>query len=75
MSSVLSLSPLDLAAVALDPSGSRVLEAMLMGTAASQRDKEGLMARLKGGWGAVAMKPAGSFFLEKAFGWTVRGGG
>jgi hypothetical protein len=73
MSSLMSLSPSDLVGVALDPAGSRVLEAVLLGPAATREDKAGLMRGLRGGWGEVAMRPAGSFFLEKAYHWTVRG--
>jgi hypothetical protein len=72
ISSLLALSPAALAHVAADPSGSRVVEALLLGPAPAAA-KQQLLQRLQGHWAAVAMSAPGSFVVEKAFDWAVSG--
>ena len=64
--SVAALTGRDASNVASDPSGSRVVEALLEGTA-PEKVKTRMMAGLKGGLGRVAMTGAGSFVVEKCF--------
>ncbi len=73
--SVAALSPDDAAAVGADPGGARVLEALLASPAANAATKIRLLEALQGSWAAVALKPAGSYFVEAAYTWAVSRGG
>ncbi|GFR46342.1 hypothetical protein Agub_g7913 [Astrephomene gubernaculifera] len=64
--SVVALQPHDAARVGADPSGSRVLEALLEGNAPA-KVKSQLLGRLAGHWEAVAGTGAGSFLVEAAY--------
>lgn len=64
--SVAALSGQDASYVASDPSGSRVIEALLEGTAPA-KVKSRMMEGLKGGFGKMAMTGAGSFVVEKCY--------
>jgi hypothetical protein len=68
--SVAALPPADAARAAGDASGSRALEALLLGPAAPEAKKQ-LLGKLAGSWGRVALKAPGSFLVEKAYGWGV----
>lgn len=70
--SVAALSAADVARAAKDPAGSRALQAFIEGGVAGSAAKSGLLAKLAGCWGDVALQGAGSFFLEKAYAWAVR---
>ena len=64
--SVAALHGRDASTVASDPSGSRVIEALIEGTAPA-KVKAMMMEGLKGGFGRVAMTGAGSFVVEKCY--------
>lgn len=64
------LSPADATRCACDASGSRALEALLMGSASTEHKKQ-LLGKLAGSWDRVALKAPGSFLVEKAYGWGV----
>ncbi|GIL48187.1 hypothetical protein Vafri_4870 [Volvox africanus] len=67
--SVASLKPHDAARVGADPSGSRVLEALLEGNAPA-KVKGTLLAALADHWDAVATTASGSFLVETAYRWA-----
>jgi nucleolar protein 9 len=64
--SVAALKGHDAYQVASDPSGSRVIEALIEGTAPT-KVKMRMMEGLKGGFGRIAMTGAGSFVVEKCY--------
>ncbi|GLC52285.1 hypothetical protein PLESTB_000605000 [Pleodorina starrii] len=64
--SVVGLQPHDAARVGADPSGSRVLEALLEGNAPA-KVKGALFAALADHWDAVACTASGSFLVETAY--------
>ena len=68
--SVAALPPADAARVACDASGSRALEAHLLGSASVEHKKQ-LLSKLAESWDRVALKAPGSFLVEKAYGWGV----
>ena len=65
-----ALSPADAARVACDASGSRALEAHLLGSASVEHKKQ-LLSKLAESWDRVVLKAPGSFLVEKAYGWGV----
>ncbi|GIL74790.1 hypothetical protein Vretimale_2348 [Volvox reticuliferus] len=67
--SVASLKPHDAARVGADPSGSRVLEALLEGNAPA-KVKGALLSALADHWDAVAATASGSFLVETALRWA-----
>ncbi|GLI69480.1 hypothetical protein VaNZ11_014112 [Volvox africanus] len=67
--SVAGLKPHDAARVGADPSGSRVLEALLEGNAPA-KVKGTLLAALADHWDAVATTASGSFLVETAYRWA-----
>lgn len=56
--------------VARDPSGCRVLEALLQGEAAATAKRQ-LLSKLSGCYADVALLASGSYLVEKAFAWAV----
>ncbi|KAG2499537.1 hypothetical protein HYH03_002483 [Edaphochlamys debaryana] len=64
--SVAALQPNDAARVGADPSGSRVLEALLGGNAPA-KVKAQLLGALAGRWEAVATTGSGAFLVESAY--------
>ncbi|GFH14386.1 uncharacterized protein HaLaN_10428 [Haematococcus lacustris] len=64
------MSTADLARVGRDPSGSRVLEALLEGTAPA-KVKQKLLGNMSGGFGVMALTGSGSFLVERCYGWAT----
>ncbi|KAJ9532532.1 hypothetical protein QJQ45_010607 [Haematococcus lacustris] len=70
--SLVEMSTADLARVGRDPSGSRVLEALLEGTAPA-KVKQKLLGNMSGGFGVMALTGSGSFLVERCYGWAELG--
>ena len=71
VNSLLDLVPKTLGRVAVDPSGSRVLEAFLESPAPSKLKKK-LLKKMRGHYAAAALTPAGNYLVEKCFTLAVR---
>ncbi len=70
-----ALTPAELAAVARDPGGARVVEAYLEGAGAAPKKRRAELAALAGAWASIAAaSAAGARFVERAFGIADAGG-
>lgn len=71
LDSFLELSPQQLAIIAADPGGSRVMEALLETPSANAKAKKKLLKKLSGYYGAISSTPSGNFLVEKCYGFAV----
>ena len=67
----MDLSSGELARVAADPGGSRVLEAFLE-SSANAKLKKRAMKKLQGSYGAIALTQGGNHLVEKCYIYAVR---
>ena len=71
MDSFLDLPSQQMARVAADPGGSRVMEAVLQSPAVNAKAKKKLLKKLTGYYGTIASTPAGNFLVEKCYSFAV----
>lgn len=71
MDSFLNLSPKELARVAADPGGSRVMDSLIEGPCTAKFKKK-LLKKLQGYYATVASTPGGNFLVEKCYTYAVR---
>ena len=69
--SFLELPAQQLARVAADPGGSRVMEALLESPSINAKAKKKLLKKLTGFYGTIASTPAGNFLVEKCYSFAV----
>ena len=69
--SFLDLPAQQMARVAADPGGSRVMEAVLQSSSVNAKAKKKLLKKLAGYYGIIARTPAGNFLVEKCYSFAV----
>ena len=67
----MDLPPQQVARIAADPGGSRVMEAVIESSAANAKAKKKLLKKMSGYFGTIASTPAGNFLVEKCYTFAV----
>lgn len=69
--SFLEIPSQQMARIAADPGGSRVMEALLESPASAKLKKK-LLKKLQGYYATIATVPAGNFLVEKCYSFSVK---